>query len=651
MIGLLLTLACHRGETPQEAACAVAEPPPRQLRLLTRREFDHTVSDLFRLDEARTCDDHPDCAIDHELCVSGTCEADPCSTITFLFAANGDVYDSVHVAGTFNGWSPTVAGGYAMQYIPDQDLWYAKAELDDGEYAYKFVVNEQDWYADPNNPRTTPDGYGGDNSVLTVDCADAPSATWSVSADFPNESRPEGYAFDNNAAAGLVTSVHVEQYLRAARTLVEQALRDPDALLGCDYADPACAEDFLLDFVSRAFRRPLSSAESGRYLAILHEQSDPLEGLSIAMQVALNSPYFLYRAEVGSDIGDGLYRLNGYETASALSYFFWGTMPDEALMAAAAAGELDTPEGIEVQARRLLDDPRARSTVGVFAEQWLGVERLSSMDKNAALYPAWDTALAASMREETRRFVTWVVFDGGHTYGDLLRSTTTFADQDLASLYGVSGVGAGEWAQIQTPSGQRSGLLGQAGILASTAHSDQSSPIRRGLFVRQTLLCQSLGSPPPNAGGVPEVDPDATTRERFAQHTADPGCSSCHQYIDGVGFGFEGFDAIGAWRTLENGVPIDTSGDMNDVEGLGTDSSAPYHSLPELAEILASSDAAPTCFTRQVYRFSRGALEESGGECTVLTLEERFAAAGFDLRELLIAAVTEPDFVLRRAEP
>src|SRR5690606_9777345 len=133
----------------------------------------------------------------------------------------------------------------------------------------------------------------------------------------------------------------------------------------------------------------------------------------------------------------------------------------------------------------------------------------------------------------------------------------TFANADLAEIYGMSGATGSELVRTPWPDGARAGLLGHASVLASYAHSDQSSPILRGLFVRQTLLCQSVGSPPPNAGGVPEVDPSATTRERFRQHTDDDFCRSCHQYIDGVGFGFERFDALGRLRETENGHPID----------------------------------------------------------------------------------------------
>jgi hypothetical protein len=199
---------------------------------------------------------------------------------------------------------------------------------------------------------------------------------------------------------------------------------------------------------------------------------------------------------------------------------------------------------------------------------------------------------------------------------------------------------------VKYPDAMRSGVLGHGSVLATTAHSDQSSPIRRGLFVRRRLLCQEFAPPPPNAGAVPKVDPAATTRQRFAQHTSNPTCQSCHQYIDDVGFGFERLDAVGRVRSTESGKPIDAQGDMNDLEGFGKGTHAPFATPGELGKILAASDAAKACVTRQVYRFARGHLDDD--VCAVAPIQRRFLEKGGDLRELLVAVVTDPAFVVRR---
>lgn len=665
-------VAAPVGPTP--AACeAAADVGPVQLRLLTRREYNHTVADLFAsvsgapvVPAVDSCALDTDCDVLTESCVAGACAADPCNVALFSFDAGGAAVDSVHVAGSFNGWAATVeAGGYPMTYVPSLDRYVAKHALDDGHHTYKLVVDGS-WIADPDNPTTEPDGFGGENSVLSLDCAAAPpsapappdsDALEDPAAKVPVESRPPGYPFDNAAASGIVTAVHVEQYMRAAEKLAALAVADLDAFLPCDpAADPeACARELVTAFGERAFRRPLDPEEIDAYASRLLDAPDFATGVRIVIEVMLSSPYFLYRFEIGEAQADGTRRLTPFEVASALSYNFWGTMPDEALFEAARSGALDTPEGIAIEARRLLADERARDLLGVFALQWLGVEHAAELDKSPSLYPGYSPALADSMVEETRRFVAHVVFDGGGRYRDLLLAEHSFVDAELAALYGVDlEAGASGHAPIALPAERRAGLLGHASVLATYAHSDQTSPVRRGLFVRERLLCQHIGAPPPNAGGVPEVDPDATTRERFEQHSADPTCSGCHQHLDPIGFGFEHFDAIGAWRDLDAGKPVDASGLVTSVEGLGSGVDVPFQSLPALSSILAESESAPACFARQVARFSRGGFvgggaDQEGVSCGSALIEQAFAASGGDLRELLVATTQLPGFLTRRA--
>lgn len=622
---------------------------PRRLRLLTRREYRATVTDLLQASVGASCEADTDCAVTHESCTGGVCTEDPCTLHTFTYDAGGSNPGSVHVAGTFNGWPGTIAaGGWPMAKLPGTSTWYVKHELPAGTHEYKLVIDESQWLADPANPKTT--GEFG-NSVLDLVCSGAPPAGGGLgfdpARDFPAESRPTGFPFDNNESA-LVTNVHVDQYWKAASLLADAAMADAVNLLPCDMSlDPeACSEEFVVDFGKRAFRRPLSVEEVSKYKALLAGAPDRMTGVRAVVRTMLSSPLFLYRSELGEPAGDGTYRLTAHETASALSYTFWGTMPDDELMIAADSGLLATPAGIEQQARRLLASPRSRSVLDTFTAQWLGVEKVPSMSKTASTYPEWSEALGASMVEETRRFVGHVFFDGSHRYEDLLLSDTTFVDPALASFYGVSG-GEG-WTQVASPENRRAGLLGLAGVLAANAYADQSSPIKRGLFVRRSLLCQELPAPPANAATVPQVDPDATTRERFAQHTADPSCKSCHQYIDDLGFGFEKFDAIGRHRDSENGKPIDSSGDMNDVEGLGTSTHAPFDSLRGLSEVLVASKSGEACFAKQTYRFAMGRLESSDDVCGLDELSAAFAKSGGDLQELWIALTQIDEFTRRR---
>lgn len=637
-----------------ETACEAPSFGPRKLRLLNRREYNATVNDLFGLSgpSGASCSTDGDCDVQQASCVGGTCVADPCNMETFIFPTDKQ-YGSVHVAGEFNGWPGTVAaGGYAMTYVPSKNLYYVKRSLQNGTYQYKFVIDETNWLPDPANPVKVPDGFGGNNSVLTLGCDASGSATnaYDWAKDFPVESRPKGFGYDDNVDAGLVTSIHVEQYMKAAEALAQKGVENIGQVVPCDYnADIAgCAQTFVMTFGERAFRRPLTTNETTKYTNIVKSQSSFVDGVRIALQVFLSSPYFLYRFEVGAPKGDGTFALTSYEVASALSYSLWGTMPDEQLFAAAKSGKLDNASGVAEEARRLLKDTRAREIMGTFALQWLGVERVLTADKSTSQFPGYDGAERQGFAEETKQFVTHVMFDGTGKYPELLLGGYTFANDATGAVYGLPGGLGQTMTKVDQPAERKAGLLGHGSVLASYAHSDQSSPIRRGLFVRETLLCQEFGQPPANAGGVPDIDPNATTRERFAQHTSDPVCHSCHQYIDDVGFGFERFDAIGKYRDTEAGKSIDASGNMNDVNGMGTNTDAPYATLPELAAIIADSRSAKTCFATQVHRFATGRSESVSDLCALRNFEKSFEANGWDMRELVVSVLASDGFRIRK---
>ena len=645
---------------------------PRTLRLLTRREYRNTVRDLLRLSvdggaggagDATACQSLADCDVSHQSCNGGVCVDDPCETHTFVYDPSGPAgatLHSVHVAGSFNGWPGTVAGGgWPLTFDASVGRWVLKHAVPDGEQTYKLVLDERNWIADPNAAESAPDGFGGQNSVLRQQCPGSVSGTpvaagaqaiAGLTRDVPPETRPRGYGFENHAESGVVTPNHVEAYLSAAQTVSALVLAQPGRMAPC-LGTADCPETFLRDFGSRAFRRPLTDAETARYAALWRGEPSDAEGLAATVEALLSSPGFLYRSELGESQADGTFQLTPYEIATALSYTFWATMPDDTLLAAAADGTLATPDGIAAQAQRLLADGRAREQFGEVALQWLGVDGLGDKTKRADMYPLWSPALAQSMLEEARRLTEAVVFDGDGRFETLLTTQRTFVNAPLATLYGLPGAFGDTFSPADlsmVAHGPRSGVLGLAAVLATTAHSDQTSPIRRGLFVRDRLLCTVFGQPPADAGGVPDVDPSATTRERFRQHTAEPRCAACHRYIDDVGFGFERFDAIGGFRDNESGHAIDAHGNMNDVEGLGTHSDAPYDGLPALGAILAGSGRAEACFATQMWRYARGRLESPDDTCEVADVQARFQAAGGDVRALLVALTATPAFVHRR---
>lgn len=647
LLPLALALACERGRRGDDPVveaevCDAPSSPPRQLRLLTRREYNRTVEDLFGGGSGASCDDDADCDIATESCSGGACLADPCTLHTFVFDPNGASVGRVHVAGTFNGWPGTeAAGGWPMEYIAELGLWVTKRALDEGQHQYKFVVDESTWVHDTANGVTVDDGYGGYNSVLNLECGDAEQ----LAAEFPSETRPKGFGYDNHAASAIVSATHVEMYLRAAETLSERALRDLPSILACDpdeLGETACLTTLIEDFGRRAWRRPLTAAQVERLLTRALAEDSFEDGVAVVIQALLTSPYFLYRSELGQGAAGGVYVLTDHEIAAALSYTLWGTTPDEALLAAADAGELRTAEQRDAAARRLLADPRARAHLQDFAVMWLEIESNETASKASWVEDDFP-ALREDMEAEVRAFFEHVVFDGAGTVDSLLTSRTTYVDADLAELYGLTGVSGQSLEEVTLPDGQRGGVLGLGAVLAATSHSDSSSPILRGLFVRERLLCQPLGTPPADVPAIPEIASDATTRERFEQHTSDPVCASCHQYIDPVGFGFEAYDAVGRYREEEGGKAVDASGDMVDVELMGAGTHAPFFTLGELGGILAESDAAQVCFTRNVWRFTMGFEEESGDLCAI----EALTAESADVQDLLIQLITSPEFVQR----
>jgi hypothetical protein len=255
------------------------------------------------------------------------------------------------------------------------------------------------------------------------------------------------------------------------------------------------------------------------------------------------------------------------------------------------------------------------------------------------------------MAEEQRRFFEHVIFEQNGSFAELFTADYVYANGSLASFYGLQAQGS-DWQEIPVSADTgRGGILGLGAVLASQAHSNESSPIKRGVFVRGRLLCQDLPPPPPDVDATPPgLDPSLTTRERFAAHDSNAACSGCHRYIDGVGFGFEGFDGVGARRTTENGHPVDMSGTVNGLEGLDKDTSDDFTDTRELGAMLASSQAAQVCLPLQYFRYARGLTETAYDACTVNNLQLEFTEGQLSLQDMLVAVTGSPTFTKRKVQ-
>lgn len=464
----------------------------------------------------------------------------------------------------------------------------------------------------------------------------------------------EALGFDNQAAALGVTQILAEQYMVASEGIAARAVDKFATLLPCQPVvgdERTCASKFIEVFGPRAFRRPLDSDEQARLLAVYDWGFAEVgfnRGIELVIQAVLQSPHFLYRVEFGmpDPVEGDVVALSPHEMASRLSYMLWSSMPDEELFKAADEGRLGTPEEIETQARRMLEDPRARQAVANFNSQWLGLSHMESMKKDPATYPQYDESLRPLWREETLAFLDDVIFDGGGDVSTIFTATHSIMNAQLAQFYGLeAGPQTETFERVDLDPKRAAGVLTQGSILAVTGKPNQSSPVHRGKFVRERLLCQTLPPPPNNVVVTPpEPSPDLTTRERYSEHFKNPACSGCHIKMDPIGFGFEHYDGIGLWRDEENGRPIDDAGELVDTRNID----GSFDGVVDLGKKLAQSEEVRQCVATQWFRYGYGRAEGAEDYCSMKNLQETFAQKGFNIKELLVALTQTDAFRYRR---
>jgi hypothetical protein len=469
------------------------------------------------------------------------------------------------------------------------------------------------------------------------------------------DSYPNGY--DNGSAALAVQSDQAVGYQVAAEALAATAVTNSMSQLlgGCDVTQMgqmACLESFLGTFAPRAYRRPLTSTELQRLRGAFQIGAQTMGGFAAGIQTVLEtilqSPQFLYREELGpsdaASLAGASVHLTDYEIASELSFLLTGSIPDAQLWSAVSHGQFRDAADHQREATRLLATAAAKDAMRAFMHEWMATDRLASLSKDAKFYPTFNAQMAASMTTELDGFYDYVLWSGAGSLRELFTSNHSFADETLASLYGLQAVASGPSPVTLDPNLRR-GILSRAGYLAVHADFDSSGPIARGVFVLQSILCSPPPPPPPNVPpAIPAGDPKVqgiTTRQRFDEHVSSPFCASCHTAIDGIGFGFEEYDGIGAYRTTENGRPVDSSGTV-----LGTgEIDGKYHGLSELAPKIAGSHHLVDCFVKQTYRYAMGQVEPEGSGA-LDGLGGSFSADK-RLTDLLMSIVSNPMFVER----
>ena len=445
--------------------------------------------------------------------------------------------------------------------------------------------------------------------------------------------------FASNAISP-VTDLIVAQHQEIAARIATSVLARATDIAGCDLASgESCVRSFVTSFGRRAYRRPLETSEIDGYVELFGVAEDAPNGFRLILEAMLQSPFFLYHADVGAS-GEPTAApsaLTPYELASRLSYFLWDTMPDAALAAHADSGDLQDTAVLGSEVARMLDDPKAGDAIPLFHLQWLAINPTEFGSLTQA-----EPALTQAMLAETSRFSDFVVRRGDGLLDTLLTANFSFPSGPLFDLYGVtqpSGFEPG--MQVTLNSAQRGGILTQPAFLVKHYRGSAGSVVHRGVTVRENLLCQPIDPPPLDVVTSPLPPAEGTTaRDRFRAHESDPTCGGCHSQMDPIGLALENYDGIGKYRTKDGGVTIDASGEILDA---GEDVAGEFVGGVELGRKLAGSSQVRNCVVNQWFRFSLGRMESNDDACALRPVRSDFEQTG-NVRDLITNIVLSDAF-------
>jgi len=437
--------------------------------------------------------------------------------------------------------------------------------------------------------------------------------------------------------------VNVNAYLKAAEIIAEKAATDLKAFMGCDPAganELTCVKSFVNTFGRKAYRRPLKTAEVDEHVAFFRDTMRgtlklPVNEAVVTLTTAmLQSPFFLYRWEGAWEAmkdGNAL-RLNPHHLASQLSYFLWASMPDAELSKAADGDQLKTTAQIEAQVQRLLSDPRAQRMVSNFVEQWLGVSALPGALRSKA---GWTKELASAMVEEANRFAGDIILRGDGKMKTLFTSRQSSANGTLAAFYGDKTITGTVAKPLTFPDGQRAGILTLAAPLAAHSVESEPSPILRGKFIRERIMCDHLPPPPGGVPDLPPPDPNTTKKDRFAMH-AKGTCAGCHALMDPIGFGFENYDNVGSYRTMDGKFVVDSKGT---IAGLDEQDKS-FNSAIDMMTLLSESNQVRACLIKQFFRYAVARKENDGDAKVLADALTGLTTSDSNLKKLLVNMAT-----------
>ena len=420
--------------------------------------------------------------------------------------------------------------------------------------------------------------------------------------------------------------------------------------------ESACAEQIVSNLARRAYRRPVTPRDVTALLSFYEagRRAGGFEaGIQAALEFLLTDPEFVFRVEraPAAEVEPGVaYRVSDLELASRLSFFLWGSIPDDELLDVAEQGRLKEPAALEQQVRRMLAQPRARNTLAEsFAGQWLGLRRLRNASPDPSVFPEFDENLRVAMQRETQLFLETQLRED-RPLVELVTANYGFVNERLAQHYGIPNIYGNHFRRVMWPDDRRAGLLGQASILTLTSYANRTSPVSRGKWVLENLLGVPPPEPPPNVPDLKtraEGEPPTSMRALMEQHRSNPVCASCHRMMDPLGFALENFDATGRWRTTEDTGVAGELGPTIDPSGVTPDGSE-FDGANGLRQILASRNEFIGTLTERLVTYAVGRRLEAADMPAVRRIQREAAAQESRWSAVILAIVNSEPFQTRR---
>lgn len=642
--------------------CRLADPGRVTIRRLNREEYSNTIRDLIGLD-LRPAEDFPSDDVGYGFDNIG----DVLSISPLLMDKYLDAADKIAKAAI-------VIPASKSSILQAEDVGRG-----DGEFAvlvtrselpfqypfqpgmYKLKVRAYEDHAGPENAKMllSVDGV----SVQEFEVAAtrrkpamyevpfrATAANKSISVTFLNDFyNPQNAVGDRDRNLN-VDYLQVDGPLGGTYSIPESHRRiipsEPPKGKERDYA-----RRILANFASRAYRRPAAPEEVERLMTMFDlamKFKEPFErGIQLGVQATLVSPNFLFRAELDPKLNPKSARvLNGYELASRLSYFLWSSMPDDRLLMLAGDGSLSKLAILESEVRRMLKDPKSRALADNFAAQWLTLRKLQIIVPDPKQFPTYSKSLRDAMAKETKLFFGAVVSED-RSIVDFLNGKFTYVNGELAKHYGLAGVAGDEFRKVSLAGTERGGVLTQASVLTVTSNPTRTSPTKRGRWVLEQILGTPPPPPPPGADQLPDDAKRATgrnLRELMVAHREKPECANCHAKMDPLGFGLENFDPIGAWRSIDGGEPVDSSGELpGGIKFVGP--------TQLTAILLKSKDQFVRAFSEKMLTYALGRGLSVADKCHIDSVALATKKGNDKFSSLVIAIVKSDPFRLRGSKP